>query len=1166
MSDIYPFYKPDEDNIIFNPNVNKKEGFQAIKSCTLAKLIEKLTSTKQLHTYFSSAFFLTYRDFTTPLEIINLLVQRYTGPPPDSSKDHLRLFEIEVDIVQSNVLNLFRQLIGTLIHSDYENQKVSSSIIEFFNSLEENTKNELFLIYFKSKKLARPPGTIPKATNQQISSAASTMRFSFSVSPKTISPNSTNNVLTGLLSTASTITNGNNSNSSNGNSGNIPSASSSQSQQQLQQQINNLSSPNFDQQRSSIKMGKGIMKLLQSANGGAGLNGTYKESNTSPQSSPSSTMTSGSTSALMNQMNAISSENNPNGSSGEIPSTPPSSGAEKTAFFPEAIARELTIMEFELITALNVSDITSKNWNSSVNIQNLTTWFNRISSWVSTKIISKETPEERAIIIEAFINIASFAKDIKNYNCVMEILGSLHSSSISRLKNSWSLIPQKANEMFQVLNNLMSTDGNFRNYRKQLTTVAASEPCIPYLGLFLTDYTYLDESNPASVSNSKMINIDRILLISSRVQEFFQLFTNCSYNFQSNQGVREAILGEKVWDENEIFRLSKIREESANSPSQSKETNGIGNSNSTSSNSLLSSTSATVRKKNFVTKYRMSFTGNDPLPFISSSLTEREWKILTTNAKTLSFTRNKTILSIGETNTNLYRVISGRVKIESLRSYNDPDVDETSILAIKAKNRLSLNLPPIDEGYYIEEGEIFGQESFLYTDRPILNNIIVDSDECELMEIEKSFVLHLFTSEHILAATFYKHIATVMAERLKTIYTNFTSNAGNGNSGGSGGSTKDGPSSGGTLSASVSIGNLNSPSINKIDFRRRSTIVETPSSLDLLRDGNDNSVRTKFGLSQDEVIIKRYQCKHKNMNGTLYITKHNICFEGKFLGMNKNKTFAFDHTINILCDKNTLCVVYKNPSGNIEKNKKFVFKSQDDLSESIPIAHQIWSNHRGGPKLYAPSVAASSTPPKANTVGRAESFSNIKDLPSKEEWNQILKGTKPVIYKKGDILICEGVEYQKIFQIVKGECSVVKSLLPIFNTTPVTSTSTTNPLAYSTTSSANTSTGSLLNSLSNSNSSSTSNTNTSNTSPQSLVDPRNSVVISKLTGGGIFGEMSFLLPGGSATSLVVTSDEVEVYIIESYFLHIMLKSKHSLAPKFYKYLACVLESRVRNLL
>ncbi|EGG20840.1 RasGEF domain-containing protein [Cavenderia fasciculata] len=1059
----FPFYLPDEESyIVYLTNVNRKDGCSAIKCCTLAKLIEKLSQSINYDNYSVSAFFLTYKDYTRPMEVLQLLASRYAGPPPGSCKDHLRRFEIEIEIVQT------KQLIGTLVEKDFEDKPFSNSATEFMNSLPEDVKNEMFLIYYKAKKLTKSPSSqtivTPPPKPNNISSASSTMRFSYSVSPKTQSPNSTSNVLQGLLSV----------NSPSNSGGNSPTNST-----HLQP------STSLDNPRSSVKLPKGFMsKILPSgsstnlmsyantSNPNINVNGSKDNSsnNSSISNSSSNNSSSGGSSSISNSSSASSTNlyNNYHGINGQnIDEDNPY--PEKTAFAPEYIARELTVMEFELISALTLNEFSQRQWNKenqAINIQNLITWFNRISSWVSTKIISKETPEERAVIIEAFINIANYAKELKNYNCVMEILGSLHNSSISRLKNSWALISQKANDMFQTLNTTMSPDINFRLYRKNLGAVLPSEPCIPYLGLFLTDYTYLVESNPPMIgADGSMVNVERIYLISARIQEFFQLFTNCSYGFTSMPQIREAILTEKVWEENEIFRLSKIREEQhsiANSvggvggggagadgkgsgvggkggDSSALSGSTVAGSSSGSSLNLASSLAGEKKRKNFVTKYRMSFTGNDPPPSISPTLSERDWKILTTNAKTIK--SPAALLAATATTARLH---------PSSRSTTSSAMPMSGVAAASAARAAPRIAVP------------------------------TTAQATATATASHPPARHPATQTAPARAHQPPHHPSC-SRRSRPCHSTRTSAA-------------PSPSSRAQWTCSVWA----------------TTVASSRRSV----------CRPKRSLSRAtraSIMVSLAHSTSPSITCALRISK-------------------------ILPEKGGLSLTTNG------KVKKYSFKNQDEVTEAYSIMTKIWKNHFNNVRSPAKSVSASTTPPtppRSPKVGRGESFSGITDLPTKDEWSAILKGAKTVQFKKGEVIIVEGVEFHKIFQIAKGECTIVKGLVNDSLGSDNTTTSTTSTATTTTT--LTTPVTSPMKSISFSSSSS-----------------KGLTVLTKLSTGSIFGEMSFLLQGGSPISVIVSSDVLEVYTLEGYFLNIILKSKPLLAPKFYKYLACVLDTRIKQ--
>jgi hypothetical protein len=81
-------------------------------------------------------------------------------------------------------------------------------------------------------------------------------------------------------------------------------------------------------------------------------------------------------------------------------------------------------------------------------------------------------------------------RENNNYNGVMEILSSLHCSSISRLSQSWALLTPAAIVNFDKLTELMGPKENFKVYRDAFRDVKGNA-CCPYLGLWLTDLTFV---------------------------------------------------------------------------------------------------------------------------------------------------------------------------------------------------------------------------------------------------------------------------------------------------------------------------------------------------------------------------------------------------------------------------------------------------------------------------------------------------------------------------------------------------------------------------------------------------------------------------------------------------------------------------------------------------
>ena len=68
---------------------------------------------------------------------------------------------------------------------------------------------------------------------------------------------------------------------------------------------------------------------------------------------------------------------------------------------------------------------------------------------------------------------------------------------IFRLKKTWSLLSRRDKQTFDRLYDLFSEEANFEELRKHVDQLAFSpvKDCIPYLGIYLTDLTYIGKFN-----------------------------------------------------------------------------------------------------------------------------------------------------------------------------------------------------------------------------------------------------------------------------------------------------------------------------------------------------------------------------------------------------------------------------------------------------------------------------------------------------------------------------------------------------------------------------------------------------------------------------------------------------------------------------------------------
>ncbi|KAH3745436.1 Ras guanine nucleotide exchange factor [Pelomyxa schiedti] len=188
---------------------------------------------------------------------------------------------------------------------------------------------------------------------------------------------------------------------------------------------------------------------------------------------------------------------------------------------PLEAARQITLLEWEGFRNIRPRECFGLAWQKkeaaikSPNICRFITRFNKVGKWVLASVLEGDTPKQRERVIRHFISIAKECKDLGNFNGMMEITAALGNSAITRLKKTWTSQLLEKYKEFECL-----MEKNFKTLRD--LTVNRS-PCLPYIGIFLSDLTFIEDGNPNTLPDSPaLINWLKMTMTAKIIKEIQQ--------------------------------------------------------------------------------------------------------------------------------------------------------------------------------------------------------------------------------------------------------------------------------------------------------------------------------------------------------------------------------------------------------------------------------------------------------------------------------------------------------------------------------------------------------------------------------------------------------------------------------------------------------------------
>eukprot|EP01127_Copromyxa_protea_P004261 TRINITY_DN14141_c0_g1_i1.p1 TRINITY_DN14141_c0_g1~~TRINITY_DN14141_c0_g1_i1.p1 ORF type:complete len:872 (+),score=176.95 TRINITY_DN14141_c0_g1_i1:29-2617(+) len=230
----------------------------------------------------------------------------------------------------------------------------------------------------------------------------------------------------------------------------------------------------------------------------------------------------------------------------------------------EELARQITIREWNVWKECKPWHFLGLAWtkgnNSCSPLLKLINQFNALSDWVAATLCTTEDLKQRSKHLLSFLTLAGHLKRLNNINGLMAILSGLQRGPLMRLHLTEEMARQKDAKTFETyaqLQDLTASTKSYKNLRMFMTSL--TPPCIPYVGMYLSDLTFIEEGNPDRVGEHKLINIFKRLLISKSISEL-RLYQITAYHFTEIPSILAKLDQTIHIEEKALYELSYFLE------------------------------------------------------------------------------------------------------------------------------------------------------------------------------------------------------------------------------------------------------------------------------------------------------------------------------------------------------------------------------------------------------------------------------------------------------------------------------------------------------------------------------------------------------------------------------------------------------------------------------
>ncbi|KAJ3449290.1 ras guanine nucleotide exchange factor a [Anaeramoeba flamelloides] len=225
-------------------------------------------------------------------------------------------------------------------------------------------------------------------------------------------------------------------------------------------------------------------------------------------------------------------------------------------------ARQFTLYVFELFQNIKPSELVTEAWSKkglrtkATNVLALINKFNEYSNYCATQIVQPLTVKDRVKMYARFLKIGKYFLEMNNFDSIMSTIGGYTNPAVKRLKKTLAEVPKNIVKHFNEFKNLLKHEQGYKDYRERLEKT--EPPLVPYLGIFLTDITFISSGSPSTING--LINFSKRKLlynVVSKIQDYQRVRFKFHYVHQIQVLLRKDL---PYKNDKELYKDSLKRE------------------------------------------------------------------------------------------------------------------------------------------------------------------------------------------------------------------------------------------------------------------------------------------------------------------------------------------------------------------------------------------------------------------------------------------------------------------------------------------------------------------------------------------------------------------------------------------------------------------------------